>query len=370
MEAFSFISPEVFEELIAQYTNSLKNKNKYNIHLIDQNTYDDIKKFLLGGNVQDANFKRWARAHFTYITVGNDHVVHISFNNRTTGARNNVNKNIRSLPVLIKENMYKVFCLAHTEVSHKKIASTYEKLRNEWGNINKKLVELFCENCSICAIRVNRKFSNEVAGKAIIARNFLSRLQQNNEIENINENNTNEIASLFLENESNNNSNNESDTNDSENNSNTSDTSKKISNDSSKNNSDSSKNSFEIESKNDDDSNIPILHTNETYPILELYEWEQKFKYWLTLFDSADIENLIETDLNNKSNNAQENLSETDSNNESDNEQENLSKTDLNNKSNIAQKNLSKIDSNNESGNKKENLSETDSNNESNNEQE
>ncbi|CAI2199597.1 19682_t:CDS:2, partial [Funneliformis geosporum] len=35
---------------------------------------------------------------------------------------------------------------------------------------------------------------------------------------------------------------------------------------------------------------IPILHTNETYPILELYEWEQKFKYWLTLFDSADIE--------------------------------------------------------------------------------
>ncbi|CAI2198274.1 17937_t:CDS:2, partial [Funneliformis geosporum] len=136
MEAFSFISPKVFEELIAQYTNSLKNRNKYNIHLIDQNTYDDIKKFLLG----------------------NDHVVHISFKNRITDAKNNVNKNIRSLPVLIKENMYKVFCLAHTEVSNKKIASTYEKLRNEWCNINKKLVELFCENCSICAICENRKF--------------------------------------------------------------------------------------------------------------------------------------------------------------------------------------------------------------------
>ncbi|CAI2196554.1 494_t:CDS:1, partial [Funneliformis geosporum] len=107
----------------------------------------------------------------------NDHVVHISFNNRTTGARNNVNKNIRSLSVLIKENMYKVFCLAYTEVNHKKIASIYEKLHNKWDNINKKLVELFCENCSIYVIRINRKFSNKVAGKELIVKNFLSHLQ-------------------------------------------------------------------------------------------------------------------------------------------------------------------------------------------------
>ncbi len=78
---------------------------------------------------------------------------------------NNINKNVNSLPVLIEENMYKKFCF------------TYDKLCSKWGNINRKLVTLFCERCSICAIRVNRKFNNEVAGKAIIVRNFLSCLQ-------------------------------------------------------------------------------------------------------------------------------------------------------------------------------------------------
>src|SRR3954447_8221733 len=132
METFSFISSKTFKEIIVQYANSLKNKNKYNVHLIDQKTYDDIKNFLLDENVQDANFKRWARGHFCYITVGNDHVVHILLNNRIVNASNNTNKNIHSLPVLIKENMYKAFCLAHNDVSHKKIANTKAPHKLVW----------------------------------------------------------------------------------------------------------------------------------------------------------------------------------------------------------------------------------------------
>jgi hypothetical protein len=174
--ANTFISIETFEEIISSYTASLKSDQR-NICLISQDMYEDIKKTLLGELVQDTVFRKWARLHFFYITVGADHIVHVKLNNRKENAKNNINKNIHSLPVLIKENMYTVFCSAHLDVSHKKLAGTYDKLRSEWGNINRNLVKRFCERCSICAVRVNRQFGGEVAGKAIIAKNFLSRLQ-------------------------------------------------------------------------------------------------------------------------------------------------------------------------------------------------
>src|SRR3989337_1654016 len=177
MEDFNFMTQNTFEEIISLYKSSLKNENHRNVHFINQDEYEDIKNSLLGEEVQDSKFRRWARLHFCYITVGNDHIVHISRTEREEKAKNNINKNVNSLPVLIVENMYKEFCLAHLDASHKKTAGTYDKLRSKWGNINRNFVKLFCERCSICAIRVNRKFNSEIAGKAIIAKNFLSRLQ-------------------------------------------------------------------------------------------------------------------------------------------------------------------------------------------------
>jgi len=165
MEDFNFMSQETFKEIISFYNRSLKNEGYHNIHLINQDKYENIKNSLLGKEVQNVKFRRWARSHFCYITVGNDHIVHVLMNERKEKAKNNINKNVNSLPVLIEENMYKKFCF------------TYDKLCSKWGNINRKLVTLFCKRCSVCAIRVNRKFNNEVAGKAIIARNFLSHLQ-------------------------------------------------------------------------------------------------------------------------------------------------------------------------------------------------
>ena len=118
---------------------------------------------MLGEQVRDVAFRRWAKCHFCHITVGNDHIVHIKLNNRKENAKNNINKNIHSLPVLVREDMYRVFCLAHLDVSHKKVLGTYDKLRSEWGNINKNIVKYFCEKCTICAVHVNRKFSSGVA---------------------------------------------------------------------------------------------------------------------------------------------------------------------------------------------------------------
>jgi len=107
----------------------------------------------------------------------NDYIVHILMNERKEKAKNNINKNVNLLSVLIEENMYKEFCLIHLDASHKKTADTYDKLHSKWRNINRKLVTLFCERCFIYAICVNRKFNNEVAEKAIIAKNFLFYLQ-------------------------------------------------------------------------------------------------------------------------------------------------------------------------------------------------
>ncbi len=177
MEEFNFMSQETFKEIISFYNRSLKNEGYHNIHLINQDKYENIKNSLLGKEVQNVKFRRWARSHFCYITMGNNHIVHVLMNERKKKAKNNINKNVNSLPILIEENMYKEFCLAYLDASHKKTADIYDKLHNKWENINRKLVTLFCKRCSICAIHVNRKFNNEVAGKAIIIRNFLFRLQ-------------------------------------------------------------------------------------------------------------------------------------------------------------------------------------------------
>ncbi len=157
--ANTFMSIETFEEIISSYTASLKNEDQQNLYLISQDTYEDIKKALLGEQVRNTHFRKWARNHFCYITVGADQIVHVKLNSRKENAKNNINRNIHSLPVLIRENMYTVFCAAHLDVSHKKLAGTYDKLRSEWGNINRSLVKSFCERCSICAVRVNRQFS-------------------------------------------------------------------------------------------------------------------------------------------------------------------------------------------------------------------
>ena len=132
---------------------------------------------MLGEQIRDTSFRTWVKSHFCYITVGMDQIVHVKLNDRKESAKNNINRNIHSLPILIRENLYKEFCSAHLDVSHKKVLGTYDKLRSEWGNINRTMVKYFCEKCSVCAVRINRKYSSEVAGKAIIARNFLSRLQ-------------------------------------------------------------------------------------------------------------------------------------------------------------------------------------------------
>ncbi|CAI2201399.1 9073_t:CDS:2, partial [Funneliformis geosporum] len=60
---------------------------------------------------------------------------------------------------------------------------------------------------------------------------------------------------------------------------------------------------------------IPKLCTNKTYPINELSEWERKFNYWLTLFDSS-----VEAGSSKINNENSEDTLESDSNNESNNE--------------------------------------------------
>src|ERR1044071_3775782 len=109
------MSQDAFKEIIFFYSRSLKNENYHNIHLINQNEYEDIKNSLLNKEVRDSTFRRWARLHFCHITVRNDYIVHVLMTEKKEKAKNNINKNVQSLPVLIVENMYKEFCLAHLD---------------------------------------------------------------------------------------------------------------------------------------------------------------------------------------------------------------------------------------------------------------
>ena len=58
----------------------------------------------------------------------NNHIIYILINKRKKKAKNNINKNVNLLSILIKENMYKEFYLAYLNANYKKTAGTYNKL--------------------------------------------------------------------------------------------------------------------------------------------------------------------------------------------------------------------------------------------------
>jgi len=60
--------------------------------------------------------------------VRNNHIIYILINKRKKKAKNNINKNVNLLSILIKENMYKEFYLAYLNANYKKTAGTYNKL--------------------------------------------------------------------------------------------------------------------------------------------------------------------------------------------------------------------------------------------------
>src|SRR5579859_7632184 len=163
---YTFISKDTFNEIIEQYIANLP-LHKQRKALINLNFLNEIKEILLNPNnkmLSNKNTRDWAKRKFKLeeITPGDYRVI--------VKANNN--------PVLVVENMYRVLCHTHAEITqHGGQKQTWKSVSERWGWIKQCIIEKFVNNCTICAVR--KPSFHPLAAKPIIAKNFLSRIQVN-----------------------------------------------------------------------------------------------------------------------------------------------------------------------------------------------
>jgi hypothetical protein len=79
-------------------------------------------------------------------------------------------------PLLVREELYQAFCEAHLQNSHGGLNQTWNNVKKKWGGVKQDLIELLVRRCLTCSSR-NNVTKAKVAGKPIIAKSFMSRLQ-------------------------------------------------------------------------------------------------------------------------------------------------------------------------------------------------
>ena len=84
---------------------------------------------------------------------GNGYVICKKLNKKSKDVLAKEGKSVKSLPVLILEDMYKVICQEHVKSVHSGQKTLYNKLRSKWSGIKKQIVEEFVNNCEICVPR-------------------------------------------------------------------------------------------------------------------------------------------------------------------------------------------------------------------------
>ncbi|CAG8658868.1 17301_t:CDS:2 [Funneliformis caledonium] len=158
---YTFISKDTFNGIIERYIISLP-VSKQEKALINLELLDKIKNVLLnpkGHTICNKNTQIWIKKKFKLEEITpDDYRVIVKANNNL---------------VLVVENMYKVLCRTHAEVTqHGGQKQTWKSLIEKWGWIKQNIVEKFVNNCTICAIR--KPSFHPLAAKPIIAGDFLS----------------------------------------------------------------------------------------------------------------------------------------------------------------------------------------------------
>jgi hypothetical protein len=176
------ISKVNFDIMVQTYIDSLNEKFKEKA-FINEAAYKDIIKLLSpesnDKSMHNSHWRSWARNNFILKLVGNDYIVCKIPNNRTKEAMEKKQSEIISLPILIKEKMWKEFCVIHVSLGHAGISNTYSELKNKWSNVKQDLVAKFISKCITCSLHKSSAVK-EVEGKPIIAKSFLSRVQVSN----------------------------------------------------------------------------------------------------------------------------------------------------------------------------------------------
>ena len=168
---YNFISLTSFEETVNNWLAASKSRK-----IITRNEYNKIKAILADPNekIENANYRYWAKKKFALQTIGNNVILLTKRSNKSK--RNDTINNEEFKPVLVREELYKEFCEAHLQNNHGGQAQTWRNVKDKWGGIKQDLIELLVKKCITCLSRNNLR-QVTIAGKPIIARSFMSRLQ-------------------------------------------------------------------------------------------------------------------------------------------------------------------------------------------------
>ena len=163
---YNFISLSSFNEAVEQWKNGSMNRK-----ILTRSDYNDIKTTLQGSNTQkNANQRYNIRSKFVLQKIGDNEIVMCICKNRTKKNDDNLK------PLLVKEELYQVFCKAHLQNNHGGQNQTWNNIKKTWGGVKQDLIELLVKRCLTCSSRNNVR-QLTVAGKPIIANSFMSRLQ-------------------------------------------------------------------------------------------------------------------------------------------------------------------------------------------------
>nr|CAG8617601.1 2599_t:CDS:10 [Entrophospora candida] len=114
----------------------------------------------------DSSYRYSVRNHYLLQKIGDSYVVL----KKSTSCGNG------DKPLLVKEDLYKVFCEAHLENNHGGQSQTWKNIKKNWDGVKQDLIEQLVKKCTTCASRRNSVKPN-LAAKPILASGFMSRLQ-------------------------------------------------------------------------------------------------------------------------------------------------------------------------------------------------
>ncbi|CAI2193928.1 2806_t:CDS:1, partial [Funneliformis geosporum] len=117
----------------------------------------------------DSKWRSWVKNNFILKIIRNDYIVCKISNNRTKKTMEKNQSEIIALPILIKEKLWKEFCISHASLGHSGISNTYTNLKTKWANIKQDLIAKFVSRCITCSLHKNF-MTKEVEGKPIIAK--------------------------------------------------------------------------------------------------------------------------------------------------------------------------------------------------------
>src|SRR6266511_4223879 len=141
MSAYNFLTLSSFQETVQKWLSGSSTRK-----ILTRNDYNEIKSILSNPTSRVANpgYRHTIRNRYLLQKIGDDFVVL----KKNTSRKKGDNK-----PLLVKEDLYRVFCEAHLENNHGGQAQTWNNIKKNWEGVKQDLVEELVKKCITCASR-------------------------------------------------------------------------------------------------------------------------------------------------------------------------------------------------------------------------